>query len=46
MNAMEDRIDGEWGVGAGGGEYESAKLLRLLALPYASHPGYREEWRP
>lgn len=20
--------------------------LRLLALPYADHPGYREEWRP
>jgi hypothetical protein len=21
-------------------------LLRLLALPYADRPGYREEWRP
>ena len=21
-------------------------LLRLLALPYASHPDYRDEWRP
>jgi hypothetical protein len=21
-------------------------MLRLLALPYASHPDYREEWRP
>lgn len=21
-------------------------LLRLLALPYAGHPGYRDEWRP
>lgn len=20
--------------------------LRLLALPYADHPGYREDWRP
>ena len=20
--------------------------LRLLALPYADHPDYREEWRP
>lgn len=20
--------------------------LRLLAVPYASHPGYREEWKP
>jgi hypothetical protein len=22
------------------------KTLRLLALPYADHPDYREEWRP
>ncbi|MDQ0758659.1 DUF6221 family protein [Streptomyces canus] len=22
------------------------KVLRLLALPYADRPGYREEWRP
>jgi hypothetical protein len=21
-------------------------VLRLLALPYADHPAYREEWRP
>ena len=21
-------------------------VLRLLALPYADHPDYREEWRP
>lgn len=21
-------------------------VLRLLAMPYASHPDYREEWRP
>lgn len=21
-------------------------MLRLLALPYADHPDYREEWRP
>ena len=21
-------------------------LLRLLALPYADHPAYREDWRP
>lgn len=23
-----------------------AKACRLLALPYADHPDYREEWRP
>jgi hypothetical protein len=21
-------------------------LLKLIALPYAGHPDYREEWRP
>ena len=25
---------------------EMQKVLRLLALPYATHPDYREEWRP
>lgn len=24
----------------------AAETLRLLALPYADHPDYREEWRP
>ncbi|GAA4232624.1 hypothetical protein GCM10022254_33040 [Actinomadura meridiana] len=23
-----------------------ASVLRLLALPYAAHPAYQEEWRP
>ncbi|MFD3574750.1 DUF6221 family protein [Streptomyces sp. NPDC058644] len=23
-----------------------ARRLRLLALPYADRPGYREQWRP
>lgn len=22
------------------------KMLRLIALPYADHPDYRDEWRP
>jgi hypothetical protein len=26
--------------------YEGCRTLRLLALPYADRPGYREEWRP
>jgi hypothetical protein len=26
--------------------YLGTVLLRLLALPYADHPDYREEWRP
>ncbi len=25
---------------------EAEALLRLLALPHADHPDYREEWRP
>lgn len=25
---------------------EGAHILRLLALPYADHPDYREEWKP
>jgi hypothetical protein len=25
---------------------EQRRVLRLLALPYADRPGYREEWRP
>lgn len=28
------------------GEPYGCTTLRLLALPYADHPGYREEWRP
>ncbi|MER5715748.1 DUF6221 family protein [Streptomyces sp. NPDC002132] len=45
IDGMESRIDGEWGAGDPT-ERESSRLLRLLALPYADRPGYREEWRP
>ncbi|GGN86307.1 hypothetical protein GCM10010112_67700 [Actinoplanes lobatus] len=31
--------DEPWAIG---GDY----LVKTLALPYASHPEYREEWRP
>jgi len=31
---------------AGGIEWETCPVVRLLALPYADRPGYREEWRP
>jgi hypothetical protein len=27
-------------------ELDPCETLRLLALPYADHPDYREEWRP
>lgn len=47
IDGMDARIDGEWGVGASDpAERESMALLRLLALPFADRPGYREEWRP
>ena len=29
-----------------GGDRMFADIFRLLALPYADRPGYREEWRP
>ncbi|MEF9521303.1 DUF6221 family protein [Streptomyces sp. RB13] len=30
----------------GGEPFYPCKTLRLLALPYADRPGYRDEWRP
>lgn len=33
-------------IGATTAEEVLAKVLCLLALPYADHPDYREEWRP
>lgn len=47
MNDMTSQIHGEFGTGPlNSGDYESLGLLRLLALPYADHPQYRDEWRP
>lgn len=31
---------------AGGIQFQYCPIVRLLALPYAGHPDYREEWRP
>lgn len=31
---------------AGGIEWETCPVVRLLALPYADRPGYQDEWRP
>lgn len=45
VDQMDATIEGEWGMG----NYpsgESDLLVKLLALPYADHPDYREEWRP
>ncbi len=40
--AADRNIECEWGCTSDLHE----RLLRLLALPYASHPEYREEWKP
>ena len=44
-------FDEEWAPEGYCGECEGTlsspcATLRLLALPYADHPDYREEWRP
>lgn len=36
----------ECGFGETSQEYYPCATLRLLALPYADRPGYREDWRP
>jgi hypothetical protein len=46
MQADEVSIAGEWGVGSEPVREASDDLLSLLALPYVSHPDYREEWKP
>jgi hypothetical protein len=47
VDGMDERINGEWGIGSiAEDDYASVPLLKLLALPYAAHPDYREEWRP
>ncbi|MCX5522182.1 DUF6221 family protein [Streptomyces bobili] len=46
MQADEVSIAGEWGVGPDPVREASDDLLSLLALPYAEHPDYREEWKP
>lgn len=33
-------------LGTGAPDGLAAKVLRLLALPYAGHPDYRKEWAP
>jgi hypothetical protein len=37
VSTLGDNDDGYW---------PAKQTLRLLALPYADHPDYREEWRP
>jgi len=33
-------------AGYGAADYYMRDVLRLLALPYADHPDYRQEWKP
>ncbi|MFD5089349.1 DUF6221 family protein [Amycolatopsis thailandensis] len=44
INAMDDKIEDEWGDGGEGPHDEAWLLARLLALPYADRPGYCEAW--
>jgi hypothetical protein len=44
VQAEVDPVDAE--DFAGGAEWALIHTLRALALPYAHHPHYREEWRP
>ncbi len=46
MNQMDDQLEAEFGTPSNPDPYESENLLRLLALPYADRPNYREEWAP
>jgi hypothetical protein len=41
MMELHDHCD-DWAYG----DPSTCPELRLLALPYADHPDYREEWRP
>ncbi|RSN65431.1 hypothetical protein DMH01_03380 [Amycolatopsis sp. WAC 04182] len=52
-NDLEDAIEGETSHGSRArarGEQPDPRvgdsILKQLALPYADHPDYREEWRP
>ena len=41
-----DGADGYVALCAGCGHADPCPTLRLMSLPYAEHPDYREEWRP
>jgi hypothetical protein len=46
---IDMQLDGEFRVGPrdrATEPYLGDTLAKVLALPYADHPGYREEWRP
>jgi len=44
------QIESEWGTGKGRAQMEAAgdypEVVQHLALPYADHPDYQQEWKP
>jgi hypothetical protein len=42
VRSADGSIEGEWNCFSDMGD----TLLRLLALPYADHPDYKQSWRP
>jgi hypothetical protein len=46
MDDMQEGLAFEYGSVGPPKNLLSRDLLKLLALPYAGHPDYREEWRP
>lgn len=48
-SALDVDVDGQFRIGARDTvtePYIGDEILRHLALPYADHPDYREDWRP
>ncbi|MEU2185214.1 DUF6221 family protein [Streptomyces thermolilacinus] len=46
QNERDEEYDETFGLTDWEFEPTALPLLRLLALPYADHPDYRDEWRP
>lgn len=51
LDALAERLDadcedGGWEAADAETDGMATTTLRLLALPFAGHPDYREEWRP
>jgi len=46
INALDDRIESEWGTSGDALHDETWLLLKIMALPYADREGLREEWKP
>lgn len=38
---QSNRDDEAWGY-----QMEAQEMIKIMALPYADRPGYREDWRP